>query len=161
MLMKYMCNQLNPFVFSGFVSRPGLCWRCWLVCRRCCPIAPVGGVVVHEQIARHCCRVMVVSVAVRSSFVSIALLMLKAGTAYLSDAIAVARFASASACCCFMSSVTVALACPPLMQCAPYPSDTDVRGWTWISWNSCAKNSLKASHVLSTVSLLRHYFTPL
>ena len=96
----------------------------------------------HEQLTRRCFSVVMVAVAARSSFVSVVLLLLNAVNANLSAAVAVARFASASACCCCMSSITEALAFPPLMQCAPYISEADVCGWTWISRNSCAKNSL-------------------
>ena len=147
MMMQYPYDQQYPFGSSGVVSRPGLCWRCWFACRRCCPIAPVRGVVAHEQLARRCFSVAMVAFAVRSSCASVALLLLNTVTASLSDVVAVARFASASACCCCMSSLSTALTCPPLMQCAPFPSDVDVCGWARISRNSLAKNVLKASHV--------------
>ena len=125
------------------MSRPGLCWR-WLACCQYCPLAPVRGVAAHEQLARRCCSVAMVAVVARSSFVSVALILLNSVTACLSDAVSVYRCASASDCCCCMYSITAALACPPLMQCAPYPSDANVRGWTQISRNSCAKKCLES-----------------
>ena len=48
--------------------------------------------------------------------------------------------------------IVAALACLPLMLIVPYPSDTDVRGWTLISLNSLAKNALRSSHAFSVVS---------
>ena len=161
MLMQYPCNQQYPFGSSGVVLRTRLCWCCWLVWRRCCPRAPGRGVVAHEQINRRFCSVAIVAVAEHSSFVSVALLLPNNFTACLSAAVAVARFASASTCCIYMSSITASLSCQPLVQCAPYPSDADVCGWTRISRNSHAKNVLFASHVLSDVYLWRHYFMPL
>ena len=160
MLMRYSCNQQYPFGSSGVVSRPGLCWRCWLACRHCCPLAPVRGVVAHKQLTRRCCSIAMVAVAVCISCVSVTLLLINAVTACLSAAVAVARFVSASACCCCMLSLSAALACPPLVQFYPYPSDADVRGWTRISRNSLAKTFLKASHVLYAVSFRCHSLTP-
>ena len=160
MLMQYPCDQQYPFGSSDVVSRPGLCWSFWIACRRCCPLAPVRGIVAHEQIARRCCSVAMVAVVSRSSFVSVELLLLNTVTACLSAAVAVARSASVSSLFCCMSSINTALACPPLVQCAPYPSYTDVQGWTRISQKSWAKNVLNTSHVLSAVSLWRHSFTP-
>ena len=152
MLMRFSCDQQYPFVSSGVVSRPRLCWRCWLSCRCCFPLDPVCGVVVHEQLARRCCSIAMVAVAVCSSCVSGVLLLLNAVTYCLSAAVAVARFASASAFCCCMSPLSAALACLPLMQFAPYPPDADVHGWTRISQKYLAKNFLKASHVFSAMS---------
>ena len=160
MLILYPCHQQYPFGFSGVVLRPGLCWRCWLACRRCFPLAPVCGVVAHAQLARRYCSVVMVDVAVRSSCVSVALLLDNAVTACLYAAVDVAKFGSASAFYFCMLSLSAALACPSLMQFSPYPSDADVRGWTRISQNSLAKNVLKASHVLSAVSFWRHSLTP-
>ena len=160
MLMRYPCDQQYPFGSSGVVSRPGLYWRCWLAFHSCCPLASVCGVVAHEQLARRCCRFAMVAVAVCSSCVSIALLLINAVTACLSAAISVARFASAYTCCCCMSYLSAALACPPLMQFDPYPSDAYVRCWTHISRNSLAKKFLKAYHVFSVVSFRHHYLTP-
>ena len=160
MLMRFPCDQQYPFVSSGVVSRHRLCWRCWLSCRCCFPLDPVCGVVVHEQLARRCCSIAMVAVAVCSSCVSGVLLLLNAVTYYLSAAVAAARFASASDCCCCMLSLSAALTCPPLMQFAPYPLEVYVRGWIRISRNSLSKNVLKASHVLSAVSFQRHSFMP-
>ena len=95
--------------------------------------------------------VAIVAVAVRNSCVSVALLMDSSATACLSAAVAVAKFASAFACCCYLSN-SAAFACPPLMLVVvPYPSDACVLGWILISLNSLAKNVLNASHVLSAV----------
>ena len=113
----------------------------------------------HEQIARHCCSVVMVAVAARSSFVNVLLLLLNAVTACRSATVTVAILERAYACSCCISSITTALACPPIVQCAPYPSDADVRGWTRILRNSRAKNVLNASHIFSAVSLRRHSFT--
>ena len=158
--MRYPYDQQYPFLSSGVVSRPELCWRFWLACHRCYPLAPVRGVVAHKQLARRCCSIVMVSVDVRSFCVSVALLLINTVTACLSAAVAVTIFAIASACCCCMSSLSSELACPHLMQFAPYPSDADVHGWTRISLSSLAKNVLKDSHVLSAVSFWRHSLTP-
>ena len=82
-----------------------------------------------------------VAVAVRSSCVSVALLLDNAVTACLSAAVVVVRFTRASACCCCESFLSTALACPPLMQFAAYPLDADVCGSNLISMNSLAKMS--------------------
>ena len=149
-----------PSGSSGVKLRLGLCWRCCFAGRLCCPFAPVRGVVVHAQLARRYCSVAIVAVAVRSSCVSVVLLMDNYVTACLSAAFAVAKFASTSACCCCISSLSAALACPPLMMFVPYPSDSDVRGWTLISLNSLAKKILKASQVFYAVSFWCHTLTP-
>ena len=113
---------------------------------------PVLGVRAHSHFARRCCSVAIVAVAVLNSCVSVALLMNSSATACLSAAVAVAKFASASACC-FCLSNSAAFACPPLMLVVVVkPSDPDVLGWILISLNSLAKNVLNASHVLSAVS---------
>ena len=139
MRMRYPCDRQYPFGSSGVMLRTRLCWRCWLACRQCCPLVNVCGVVAHEKIARCCCSVAMVDVAARSSFVNVALLLLNSVTSCRSAAVDVAIFASASAFYCCMSSITTELACPPLVQCTPYPSIADVRGWTRISRNSRTK----------------------
>ena len=91
-----------------------MCWRRWFAGRRRCPFVPVLGVGAHAQLARRCCSVAIVAVAVRNSCVSVALLMDSSATACLSVAVDVAKFASASACCCCLSN-SAALARPLLM----------------------------------------------
>ena len=82
--------------------------------RRYCLFVPVLGVGAHAQLARYCCSVAIVAVAVLNSCISVALLMDSSATACLSAAGAVTKFASASACCCCLSN-SAALVCLPLM----------------------------------------------
>ena len=117
MLTRYLCDQQYPFGFGGVMSRTGLCWRCWIFCRRFYPPDPVGGVVAHEQIATCCCSVAVVSVEARFSFVNVVLLLLNTVTDCRSATVDVSRFARDYACFCCISSRTAALACPTLLSC--------------------------------------------